>query len=375
MILSLKEFQLHCLKAHVAFVSYSLPGTGVPVTLFAKDSDVKLYRSITDIDIQEGFILSPFQSEDLPVVVIPQQNKLMGWEIEIEKLPIGNMPKTEPDRQLTSVNASFQQYAQQIDVIQENISSGKAKKVVLSRTKVLPGLDNMHIPDVFEELVKRYKLAFVYLICTSHSGIWIGATPESMLNIDKTDFSTMALAGTKRFSESTNIYWEDKELKEHAFVADYVRQKLTLGGYAFQESARETVCAGNVIHLRTSFNGTLSGNDKAWKNLVSLLYPTPAICGTESEATLQLIRTLEKHQREYYTGILGPFNEAGKTNLFINLRCMKVLDGAALLFAGGGVIDASSALKEWEETEMKFNTLTEVIEKVEERKRLADEHA
>ena len=175
----------------------------------------------------------------------------------------------------------------------------------------------------------------------------------------------MALASTKGFqSLAKEVNWTDKEHKEHVYVADYVRQKLTSRGYFFQEMERETIRAGNVVHLRTRFNGGLNGDQTAWKKLVELLYPTPAICGTESEATVKLIRKIEQHKREYYTGIVGPFDERSKTNLFINLRCMKVLGNEALLYAGGGILEESTPANEWRETEMKFNTLIQVIHNV-----------
>jgi len=372
--LQLNEFQQYCLKQHIAFVSYSLPGKHMPITLFSDALDVKVFNRISDIDLQSGFLLSPFQSEKLPVIVISDKNKVEGWEIQLNELPqSGKNSETEISAVFQNPS-TFQQYSKQIDEIKKSIYSGEAKKVVLSRIKVLEYMKGLPLPDIFEELVNVYEHAFVYLFYTPYSGIWLGATPESLIEINSTDFSTMALASTKKFSGTiSNITWTEKEIKEHAYVADYVRQKLTIGGYSYKESERETVRAGNVVHLRTMFNGTVDNDITAWKKLVDLLYPTPAICGTENESTLQLIHRLEKHRREYYTGIIGPFNELNKTNLFINLRCMKVIDGSALLFAGGGILSESSARKEWDETEMKFNTLIQIIQKVKEKKKLVDE--
>jgi isochorismate synthase len=366
---SLKELQRYCLRHHIPFVSYALPGDSIPVSLFSEDAEVKIFKSIEDIDCSSGFILSPFQSESCPVIVIPDSLKATGCEISLKEFP---KPSDKPEDKAISMNGlkevSFQKYSSQIERIRKSLASGKAKKVVLSRTKVLDDLDYSQLPDVFEELVNHYTHAFVYLIYTPASGTWLGATPESLLQVDRKNFSTMALAGTKRFSgDSGKIKWTEKELKEHDYVADYVRQKLSTGGYHYHELARETVRAGNVVHLLTMFDGIIDHSNTAWKDLVTLLYPTPAICGTENGATLQLIREIEEHKREYYAGIIGPFNDQNKTNLFINLRCMKALGNAAVLFAGGGILDGSSALLEWEETEMKFDTLMRVVQKVKEK--------
>jgi isochorismate synthase len=124
------------------------------------------------------------------------------------------------------------------------------------------------------------------------------------------------------------------------------------------------------MHLQTLFQGDLANIHSDWKKLSTLLYPTPAICGTDNEATLHLIKKVEKHKREYYTGILGPFNNMGQTDLFINLRCMKVIGNKSLLFAGGGILPESSAIEEWGETELKFSTLLQVIKFVHEKSKI-----
>lgn len=366
MKLSLKEFQQYCLNQKVAFVSYSLPGKNAPVTLFLPESEVKEYNRISDVEESNGFLLSPFQSENFPVIVFHDRNKAEGWEVNIRELPEPSSNRDAEPWNLEQYVLEFNQYVDQIEEIKRSIGLGEAQKVVLSRTKVWQGVDINRLPDIFEELSHNYKSAFVYLFYTSKSGLWLGATPETLIEINHSTFSTMALAGTKEFYEDVkDIIWTEKELKEHAYVADYVRQKLLTGGYLFDESEKETVPAGNVVHLRTLFKGKVNKGKTDWKQLVDLLYPTPAICGTESEATLQLIRKIEKHKREYYAGIIGPFNEGNETALFVNLRCMKIVGDSAVLYAGGGILSESSAPKEWEETEMKFNTLIQVIIDVE----------
>ena len=370
---SLKEFQQHCLKHHIPFVSYSLPGESIPITLFSEVKNIRIFKSILDVDCNSGFILSPFQSERKPVIVIPDNGKETGWHINLKEFPKPPDIYQKPTLDNDPDEISFHKYSLQIERIKKSLASGEAKKVVLSRTKVLNNIDSMQLPDVFKELVNLYTHAFAYLIYTPESGIWLGATPEVLLQVDKRSFSTMALAGTQEFLDNVeDKKWTDKELREHDYVADYVRKKLSLGGYQYTERAIETVRAGNVKHLRTIFDGNINETKADWKELVTLLYPTPAICGTENEATLQLIQKIEVHKREYYAGIIGPFSHESKTDLFINLRCMKVMDNSAVLFAGGGILDESAPLLEWEETEMKFNTLIRVVQKVKERLKVSE---
>jgi isochorismate synthase len=77
--------------------------------------------------------------------------------------------------------------------------------------------------------------------------------------------------------------------------------------------------------------------------------------------SLDLLMKLEKHHREYYAGYLGPIGIDGKTDLFVNLRCMKVLPKHLALFIGGGITADSIPEEEWQETEIKADTLLSVI--------------
>jgi isochorismate synthase len=95
--------------------------------------------------------------------------------------------------------------------------------------------------------------------------------------------------------------------------------------------------------------------------MLQLLHPTAAVCGMPLEPSLAFLKENEGYDREFYAGYLGPVNINNNTNLFVNLRCMKLLDKKALLFAGAGITIDSLPEKELEETEIKFSTLLNVI--------------
>lgn len=51
-----------------------------------------------------------------------------------------------------------------------------------------------------------------------------------------------------------------------------------------------------------------------------------------------------------------------KTNLYVNLHCMKIEAGELKLFAGGGLLPSSSRETEWKETEEKLKTMKQIID-------------
>jgi isochorismate synthase len=85
------------------------------------------------------------------------------------------------------------------------------------------------------------------------------------------------------------------------------------------------------------------------------------VCGMPLETSLEFLQQHEGYDREFYSGYLGPVNMNNNINIFVNLRCMQLFEGQATVYAGAGVTVDSVPEHEWEETEMKLNTLLNVI--------------
>ena len=79
------------------------------------------------------------------------------------------------------------------------------------------------------------------------------------------------------------------------------------------------------------------------------------------ENVKSFLKEHEGYDREYYCGYLGPVNFKHESNLFVNLRCMQVQKNEAWCYAGAGITADSEPEQEWQETEMKMNTLLRVF--------------
>ena len=123
-------------------------------------------------------------------------------------------------------------------------------------------------------------------------------------------------------------------------------------------STPETVTAGNIAHLKTTFN---IQTNKTPVELANLLHPTPAVCGLPEKTAKDFILKNEGHSREFYTGFLGIINDRS-CSLFVNLRCMQLFKNENWLYVGGGITSLSNADKEWRETELKAQTLLNILD-------------
>lgn len=193
----------------------------------------------------------------------------------------------------------------------------------------------------------------------------MGASPELLVSVEGgRTFRTVALAGTQPYQEGTSlkqVAWTQKEIEEQALVGRYIIscfKRIRLREYL--EQGPKTVIAGNLIHLRSDFTVDLRETNfpQLGSVMLRLLHPTSAVCGMELGPAREFLNRHEGYDRSFYTGYLGPVNVADNTNIYVNLRCMQLHDGHALMYAGAGVTADSIPEREWEETEMKFNTLT-----------------
>ncbi|AFM02738.1 isochorismate synthase [Bernardetia litoralis DSM 6794] len=261
-------------------------------------------------------------------------------------------------------------YNKAVDKAIKAMQNEEFLKVVISRNKFID-LDKKSFDalEAYQKLEQTYKTAFVSLVSIPLVGTWMCATPELLVSQDKNGiFRTMALAGTqsgKDVKELKNALWRQKEIEEQALVSRYIInncfKKIRLREY--EEIGPKTVRAGNLLHLRTEF--LVDTKQERFPQLATvmleLLHPTSAVCGMPKEITTQFILENENYDRGFYAGYLGGINFKNGSSLYVQLRCMQLLENQAILYAGGGITADSDTETEWKETEMKCQTIESVV--------------
>ncbi|WP_323756168.1 chorismate-binding protein [Roseivirga sp.] len=268
------------------------------------------------------------------------------------------------DQVITEVDLEYKDLVQLgVDAIKNN----DFQKVVPARSKTISLNDNFDLITKYLQLCDAYANAFVSIVSTSETGTWLGATPELLLEVNHSQFKTVALAGTQKRDIDKPISdtaWTQKEIEEQALVSRYIIncfKKIRLREY--EEKGPKTVIAGNLLHLKTEFEVNMKETNfpELGTVMLELLHPTSAIAGMPKAASLNFIQQHEGFDRSFYSGYLGPVQTEKQTSIFVNLRCMQLLENKAILYAGAGVTEDSVAQKEFEETEMKFNTLLNIL--------------
>ena len=250
-------------------------------------------------------------------------------------------------------------YTDLVKKIISEIRSGEFSKIVAARVLALSKPASFDPFALFQKLCDRYTGAFVSLTYIPGVGLWIGASPEILVSEKPTKLTTYSLAGTKVIDDDTD--WSAKEMEEQQIVTDFIHKKLSKTiSDKITLKAPVTHDAGRVKHLLSVF--TIHHNGKSiWRKVVKDLHPTPAVGGMPQRRSVDFVSREESFDRAFYAGYLGPVNQNGRTDLFVNLRCMQVTEKQLLFYAGCGVTSESNAEKEWLESEKKIDVLKSLI--------------
>ena len=254
-------------------------------------------------------------------------------------------------------------YMEQVEGIRTSISTGAFQKAVLSRIMVIEGDYFSIIARLFQSICKKHPNAFVYLL-KSDEHFWIGASPEPLMRLREGRVSTVSLAGTRPYAKAHLDVnrWTVKEVLEQEYVTRYIHDVLRRFDIRdYRVSSPYVRKAGNLVHLCTDFSFEFEAIGKRLWDFVNAMHPTPAVAGHPKDDAIDYIKKLEPHDRDYYTGFLGPVISNDTIDLFVNLRCLKINPNYLSLFIGGGIVLDSNPADEWNETLWKAEGLLWVL--------------
>lgn len=277
---------------------------------------------------------------------------------DLQDLPKKGFKASSPH---TPEQTTFAEYQSHFEKYQSAFANSSLKKAILSRVKNVAIPERFGALEFFEKLEKTYPDALVYILLHPTAGLWIGATPEVLLQHSKQQYKTMSLAGTR--ARSAKPYqWTEKEIEEQELVSEHIREQLLASkAQDLQESIVRTVEAGSVAHLCSDFQFSTNNAPSDYREIIARLHPTPAIAGLPVKSAIEIIDKTEVHKRRLYSGTLGRKKE-DSIDYYVNLRCMQVFPGSISLYLGGGITAGSELKSEWEETEKKAKTLLDLMD-------------
>ncbi len=357
-------------KKQLPFVIYSKPFESTICGYLQKN---KTLHTTTDFS-ESGFVFAPFDLSETSILFPLSECDVMT--LERETLLVDESSEGDTTKKTEDKLAHVALVEKGISVIKK----GELEKVVLSRCEIIK--TRLEVLNVFKRLFNSYKNAMVYCWYHPAVGMWIGATPELLLNMKGYDYTTIALAGTKVYNENEQLQWTAKEIDEQQIVTDFITDQMKSFSKQQHVSEASTIRAGQLLHLKSVITGRLDVQAGTINDVIHAIHPTPAVCGFPKSTSKAFILEEEGYLREFYTGFFGELNLKTKvsrntnkrnvennayqaiksyTDLYVNLRCMQVFDDKVNLYVGGGITKDSNADNEWLETVSKTKTMLKVL--------------
>lgn len=353
----MREAAERCLQNNIPFALYRMPGEGEMRFVACSPDDVDdCGLDISHTVKDDTFFISFFCDDCCDAIAI----RPMLSVSDILAIPAG-MP-AYPDADIHPVDRStpYMYYYAQVHELLSSLDA--TSKTVLSR--IIAVTSTRDLVDVAMDYFDMFPEAMRYLFFTQSTGIWLGASPELLLDYDihSGHVATMSLAGTRKSTDAEES-WSDKNAEEQNIVTRYIEQVFRQHGLDPEVSEAGVRRFRNIEHRCNNISA------EGYVNLpefINALNPTPAIAGYPRAKAIEQIDNLEIHSRHCYGGWIGTATDS-RVRLYVNLRCAFVSsvdrDGRRLynIYAGGGITSMSNASDEWAETTQKAQSIFNVI--------------
>lgn len=279
--------------------------------------------------------------------------------------PAYSAPANPAEMRWSDGSLTAPQWEQVVDAAVARIKAGELHKVVLARDLQACASAEIDVRVLLARLTSRAPGCYTFAC----AGL-VGATPELLIQREGHDVRSLVLAGTMARGGSkaddealaAALLASAKNAEEHRYSVESVRDLLApLCTEMTVDPQPYLLETADYRHLATSVSGTLA-RDASALALAASLHPTAAICGTPTEAALELIRELERMDRGRYSGPVGWVDARGNGEWGIALRCGEIDGSRARLFAGCGIVAGSQPDAELAETETKFRPMRRALE-------------
>jgi len=246
----------------------------------------------------------------------------------------------------------------------EKINNNEIKKVVLARKVELVLSEEINLTKSLNTLRSDYPLCCLFAYHKGNS-TFFGATPELLARISNHKIEVDAIAGSINRGTTdeedskleSNLLQSEKDIDEHQYVLEHLTKALNNIGINISLDKTPSVKKlKNIQHLLTKISAELK-NDTSIMNILSELYPSPAVCGFPKDAALNFIKKIENQKRGLYSGIIGWFNLNNEGEFAVSIRSAITKGNKLIAFAGGGIVEGSDPDNEFEETELKLKPI------------------
>lgn len=238
-----------------------------------------------------------------------------------------------------------------------DIRRSDLKKVVLSRRIRVEGESDFSAARLMARLIQRYPGCTLFAARVDEVTL-VAATPERLVSLHRGELKCDAMAGTLAADATLD---EHMVKYEHLPVVHTIAQILApLCEQLDIPEQPQLLQLHGLQHIWTPIHARVK-SDISLLELVAALHPTPAVSGAPDHVAREWLMQNDDQQRGWYCGGFGWMNSAGEGHASVMLRCALLQGNMAELFAGAGITAYSDPHSEFRETELKLQTILDLL--------------
>lgn len=308
------------------------------------------FRESSQAPVDRGaFYVSQFFSESQKPWKIPQNIEIVDFACLQNRLDETFVQNNNELYWVPPEPTGFAAIFQEID---DAIRNGRVNKTVPVVTECGISEDSPAL-RILRSMAGQKSPLISYAWCNGSRG-FAGATPERLVTLTSKHLRTMALAGTARTDDKLAFACDEKEIREHEYVAQTLVTKLTPLG-SVHRKPREVLELNSIVHFHSAIEVILSRSVSP-AEAIGLLHPTPAL-GPLPRTQENLSELAEWRDRLACPAEFGaPFgwlDPSGSFEAVVAIRGLWWDSNQLMLPAGCGVIEASRLVNEWRELRLK----------------------
>ncbi len=254
---------------------------------------------------------------------------------------------------------SFEKFQDSYQIIQGKIHRGELEKavpVVFAESPLVPSLAEK--ARMLWHALESHPELYVYGFWNESTGV-IGASPEILFHVKENHLRTMALAGTRPQHLESELLKDPKELKEHQFVIDDLKQKLEKYGWP-KVGSTKTASFGPIAHLKTEIEIELSHVEI--EDLLKQLHPTAALGVFPRNYGIHWMKELAYQAQRGVFGAPLTFSISHTEVIsIVAIRCLQWSENGSQIGTGCGIIASSDLQKEWRELALKRQSVMKIL--------------
>ena len=198
-----------------------------------------------------------------------------------------------------------------------------------------------------------------------------GASPETLVKLDKNKLYTFPLAGTRKRGKTKDediklekdLLSDEKELAEHNMLVDLGRNdigRISKFGSVKVEEYMTIERFSHVMHIGSTVTGEIR-EDKGQLDAIGSILPAGTLSGAPKIRACEIINELENNKRGIYGGAIGYLDFTGNLDTCIAIRIAYKKNNKVFVRVGAGIVYDSIGEKEYIECLNKSKAIMNAI--------------